>query len=329
MATILFLQGRRVVKAEDIASHFEISLRTVYRDIAALGEAGVPIQGEAGVGYSLMKGYHLPPVAFTTEEASALFTSGKLVAHLTDASLHKQMEGALMKIRSVLPRDHQDYLDRLDRSTEVVNGSINPVPRLAAETLIPVQRAIANKHTLAIEYHGGKNGEVTRRNVEPLGLLYYADNWHLIAYCRLRKDFRDFRTDRIRKLQLSGERFAGHEDFSLKEYLETSRDSEKLPTARVWFESTAMERARNEWSWGLVEELQEKDGFLTTLLVHSEEWLAAWLLSFGTAVRIISPASLQGLVLQKAEKVMRLYSETARKSPSKRPVRQVRPSLNS
>src|SRR5215470_11326042 len=129
VAIALRLQSRRVVRAEDIAARFEISVRTVYRDLEALGEAGIPILAEAGVGYSLVKGYHLPPVMFTAEEASALFTGGKFVEHLTDASLRKQMDSALLKIRSVLPRDRQDYLDRLERSTVVVSQGSAPVPR--------------------------------------------------------------------------------------------------------------------------------------------------------------------------------------------------------
>src|ERR1041384_5468072 len=142
VAIALRLQSRRVVRAEDLATHFEISIRTIYRDIAALGEAGVPIMGEAGVGYSLVKGYHLPPVMFTAEEASALSVGGKLVDHLTDASLHKEMETALLKIRSALPRERQDYLDRLERLTAVVAGS-STVPRLSSESLTPIQRALA------------------------------------------------------------------------------------------------------------------------------------------------------------------------------------------
>src|SRR5437870_10711526 len=141
MAMVLRLQSRRVVRAEDIAAHFEISVRTVYRDIAALGEAGVPIMAEAGIGYSLVKGYHLPPVMFTTEEASALSTGGQLVEHLTDASLRRQMESALLKIRSVLPRDRQDYLDRLRRSTAVTVRPADANSRLSSEALIPIQRA--------------------------------------------------------------------------------------------------------------------------------------------------------------------------------------------
>ena len=84
---VMFLQGRRLVKADELAEHFEISVRTVYRDMSALGEAGVPIAGEAGVGYSLVKGYHLPPVMLTADEASALFVGAEMVKQFTDSSL--------------------------------------------------------------------------------------------------------------------------------------------------------------------------------------------------------------------------------------------------
>ena len=126
VAMVLFLQGRRVVRARDLAARFEITERTVYRDIAALGEAGVPIMGEAGVGYSLMKGYQLPPVMFTADEATSLFVGGELVKQLTDASLQVPMVSALEKLRAVLPRDRQDHVERLAQRTLVFG---RPAPR--------------------------------------------------------------------------------------------------------------------------------------------------------------------------------------------------------
>src|SRR6266581_1653555 len=260
MAIVVRLQSRRVLRAEDIAAHFEISVRTVYRDIAALGEAGVPIMAEAGVGYSLVKGFHLPPVMFTAEEASALSLGGVLVEHLTDASLRKQMDSALMKIRSVLPRERQDYLDRLERSTAVVSRGLTPIPRLSSETLIPVQRALAERRVLAMDYQGLQRREMTKRHVEPLGLVYYADHWHLIAYCRLRRDVRDFRTDRICKLQMQSEYFTGHADFSVKRYLDAASQQGKFETARVRFKPEVIELVRREWSCRLVEEKTDSEG---------------------------------------------------------------------
>jgi predicted DNA-binding transcriptional regulator YafY len=319
MAMVLRLQSRRVVRAEDLAAHFELSIRTVYRDIAALGEAGVPIMAEAGVGYSLVKGYHLPPVMFTAEEASALSIGGKLVEHLTDASLRKPMESAVTKIRSVLPRDRQDYLDRLDRSTAVIAPGSNAVPRLSSETLIPVQRALAERRVLTLEYRAGQRRDVTRRQVEPLGLVYYADNWHLIAYCRLRRDVRDFRTDRILQLQPRNELFTGHADFSLTRYLESEKHDGKFEMARIRFKPEVIERVVREWSSGLVEQNAERDGIVVTLLACSLEWLAGWVLSFGSTAEVLAPERLKQLVAAEAEKVAAKYRPARQLTPAERP----------
>jgi len=309
MAMVVHLQGRRLVRAEDIAAHFEISVRTVYRDIVALGEAGIPIMGEAGVGYGLAKGYHLPPVMFTAEEASALFMGGKLVDYLTDASLRKQMESALLKIRSVLPRDRQDYLDRLERSTAVVarGHALAPIPRLSSHALIPIQRSLAERRVLAIEYHGAQRREVTMREVEPLGLVYYSDNWHLIAYCRLRRDVRDFRTDRICRIESRGEVFSGHAEFSLKRYLETAARGGKFEAAQVKFHTETMERVRREWHCRLVEEQTQADGVVVTLLAYSLEWLADWIFSFGSKAEVLAPKRLAELIAAEAENVGAKY----------------------
>ena len=307
MAIVVRLQSRRVVRAEDIATDFEISVRTVYRDLLALSEAGIPIVAEAGVGYSLMKGYHLPPIMFTAEEASALFTGGKLVERLTDASLRKQMESALLKIRSVLPRDRQDDLDRLERSTVIVPPAPTPTPRLASEALIPIQRALAQRRVVAMDYQAAQRRDLTQRQVEPLGLVYYADNWHLIAYCRLRRDVRDFRTDRIHKLQLRNEIFAGHADFSLRRYLEAAAQEGKFQAAKVKFKPDVMSRVRNEWHCRLVEEEVEADGVVVTLLAYSLDWLAGWIFSFGAKAEVRCPEELRQAVAAEAEMVAATY----------------------
>lgn len=308
MAIALRLQSRRVVRAEDLAAHFEISVRTVYRDLAALGEAGLPILAEAGVGYSLMKGYHLPPVMFTAEEASALSIGGTLVEHLTDASLRKQMDSALVKIRSVLPRDRQDYLDRLERSTVIVSRTSTPPPRLASEALTSIQRALAERRVLALHYRGANRTEVTQRQVEPLGLIYYGENWHLIAFCRLRQDVRDFRTDRIVRFQLQNQLFSGHDDFSLERYLETERYKGDFEIVRIKFQSHVMERVHREQLWGLVEEKPGPQATELTLLDSSPECLVSWVLSFGSSAEVLAPARLQQLVAAEAAKVASKYA---------------------
>ena len=309
MATVVYLQGRRVTRAEDMAAHFEISVRTMYRDLAALGEAGIPIMAEAGVGYCLVKGYHLPPVMFTAEEAGALFMGGKLVEQLTDASLRKQMESALLKIRSVLPRERQDHLDRLERSTAVMGKHSVAVARMASEALIPIQQALAERRVLALDYLGGERRELTRRQVEPLGLIYYADNWHLIAHCRLRRDFRDFRSDRICSLRLLNEVFTGHTDFSLSEYLETSSREDGLETVAIRFKREVMEYVRRDWNTRVEQEKEEANGEVAvTLRIHALESFASWILSFGDKAEVVSPERLKSVVAAEAAKVVAKYA---------------------
>lgn len=306
MAMVVQLQSRRLVRAEEMAAHFEISVRTVYRDFAALSEAGIPIVAEAGVGYSLVKGYHLPPVMFTTEEASALSLSSKLVDHLTDASLSKSMSSALLKIRSVLPRDRQDYLDRLDQATLVVARGSATNPRFSSEALVPIQRSIVERRVVILEYRAKEKSDSTRRAVEPLGLVYYADNWHLIAFCRLRGEVRDFRTDRISKFEVSSEQFSPHEDFSLKGYLESCCEcAQELACLR--FKPAQLDRVRRESHFGVIEEKPDGDGVIVTMLAGCFEAFTGWILSFGDSAEVLAPKHLRDRVAGEALKVASRY----------------------
>ena len=309
VAIVMRLQGRRVVRAEELATHFEISVRTVYRDIAALGEAGVPIAGEAGVGYSLVKGFHLPPVTLTADEATALFVGGELVKQFSDASLHGPMAAAIDKLRAVLPRDKQEHVERLARQTVVVGRPGNSAADPAAQPwLLAVQRGVAQRRVLRMTYRGRERAAETARDVEPLGVVCYSGAWYLVAWCRLRKDVRHFRVDRIQTLTLLDELFPVRGDFSLAKHLaeQVSRD-EVLPV-RVWFARTVQERARRESYATLVEETRRDGGAEFSFTTYSLEWLARWILSFGVDAEAVAPAKLRALVGAEAEKVARRYA---------------------
>ena len=304
VAMVLFLQGRRVVRAEDLAARFEINIRTVYRDIAALGEAGVPISGEAGVGYCLMKGYQLPPVMFTAEEASALFVGGELVKQFTDASLQGPMASALDKLRAVLPREHQDHVEKLVSRT-IVRGRVGrAAPEVGSQRwMVTVQQGVVLRRVLRMTYRGLERDEDTQREVEPLGVVFYGGYWSLVAWCRLRKDFRHFRIDRIQRLELLPLTFPPREDFSLAEHMNRSgMDSQSLPV-RVWFHAYAQERAQRESYATLIEAKGRDGGAEFTLYSYSLEWTAQWLLSFGERAEAVAPAKLRRLVRAAAEKI--------------------------
>jgi predicted DNA-binding transcriptional regulator YafY len=303
LATILLLQSRRVVKAEEVAAHFEISLRTVYRDMSALSEAGVPIIAEAGVGYGLLKGYTVPPVMFTAEEAGALFLGGELVEHLTDPSLQAQMRSALLKIRSVMPRAQQDHLDLLKQATALLMPPDSTQP-LTQAVLTQIQNALAKRQVLSLEYRAGGREETTSRAVEPLGLIYYADRWHLIAYCRLRQDYRDFRTDRILSLSVRPETFPPHDGFNVREYIRSWCDENEGMEVKVKFSARVVERARRSCFGGLISEQPVRDGVILTFPVGKLDWITGWLLSFGTEAEVIAPGELRDMLADQAARLV-------------------------
>ncbi|HEX2860821.1 MAG TPA: YafY family protein [Lacunisphaera sp.] len=309
VAMVLFLQGRRVVRASEMAAHFEVTERTVYRDIAALGEAGVPISGEAGVGYSLMKGYQLPPVMFTAEEASALFMGGEMVKQFTDASLQGPMASALDKLRAVLPRDKQDHVEKLVSRTIVRGRTGRNAPDLAGQRwMVTVQQGIVMRRVLRMAYRAPDRAEETQRDVEPLGVVFYGGAWTLVAWCRLRVGIRHFRVDRIRRLELLPVAFTPPEDFSLAEHMARSDAEGESKPVRIWFHHHAQERAQRESYATLVEDRKRDGGAEFTLYSNSLEWTAHWLLSFGDRAEAVAPAKLRQLVRAAAEQVVARHS---------------------
>jgi predicted DNA-binding transcriptional regulator YafY len=218
-AILLQLQSRRLVRAQDIADKYGISLRTVYRDIHALEESGVPIAAEAGVGYSLAEGYALPPVQFTQAEAAALFTAEKLLEKMGDASVNKELQSAMNKIRSVLRNTEKDFLETLEQSMQVHTWRPQQDKSYPNHFISTIQQSLVQQRLISLEYFSLHSNEINLRKVEPIGLCYLTGSWHLIAWCRLRKDIRDFRVDRIRSLQLLDELYEKRKRQSLDDYL--------------------------------------------------------------------------------------------------------------
>lgn len=303
---ILLLQGRRVITAEEIAAHFEMSVRTVYRDIAALGEAGVPIVAEAGVGYSLARGYHMPPVMFTDEEAAALVIGAEVTGQVADESLKRSIGGALLKIRSVLPPDRRDYVTRLERSVNVQFHRTSPL----GTNLMPMQDAIVRRRCLSLHYNAGRRGELTERVVEPLGMVFYARQWHLIAWCRLRSGLRDFRLDRLESWKVIAETFEGHTDFSMEEFVRQQTECDSLTPATIIVARDALERFRGEAPSSILREAPLPDGRVRVeILAYSPEYLSGWLMSFGVRAEVESPPELKQRMREEAVGVAALYAK--------------------
>ncbi len=308
-AILIHLQSKKIVKAEEIANRFEISLRTVYRDVKALMEAGVPIGSEAGTGYFIVDGYHLPPVMFNQEEASAMLVAGKLVEKMTDQSVKKAFESALLKIKSVLNDSEKDYLETLQASVEVGRMPMPESENFPNNFLTDIQKALVNREVLEIEYHSTQE-EMSRREIEPIGIQYYSGAWHVIGWCRLRSGYRDFRADRIKTLISCGKKFDGRNLISLQEYLHSLMLShENLQKAVVVFDKSIYKHKR--YIYGFVSEEDLGDRVRMTFLVDNFNLLARWLLSFGKAVTVEQPERLTETMVEMVEELHEHYRHDA------------------
>jgi len=214
-AIITQLQSKRIVTATYLAERHNVSVRTIYRDIRTLEKSGIPIITEEGKGYSIMEGYHLPPVLFTEEEANALITVEQLVIKNKDLSLVESVSSAIEKIKSILKYSQKGNVDLL--ADRIYFGGNNKQEK-TSDNLMKIQSAIIHFQLLKIEYHSSENNSTTR-NIEPFAIYSINGNFLLIAYCRLRNDFRAFRIDYIIKLIPLEETFTQH-DMTLKEYFE-------------------------------------------------------------------------------------------------------------
>lgn len=213
---LIQLQTKRLVTSTGLAEKFGVSIRTIYRDIKALEQAGVPILTEDGKGYSLMEGYKVPPIMFSESEANALITVEQLVQNNSDRSLIKEYTEAVSKIKAVL-------LYTTKQKAELLSNRIAVSPSTpqtnTSNSLTFIQSALTTFNVVKITYQSAEKNEVTERLVEPFALYYsLQESWTVIAYCRLRKDYRMFRLDRILKMDSLDEHFKPHK-LTLQEYL--------------------------------------------------------------------------------------------------------------
>lgn len=195
------LRGGRLVRARDLADQLEVSLRTIYRDIADLQSTGVPIDGEAGYGYILQPGHDIPPLMFSNDEIAALVAGARLVRAWGGAEMSRAAEEALIKITDVLPETARA------KAARVAVHSIAPDMTDAVRKLIDdLEQAVDETRVLELSY-ADKNGAPSTRRVRPLGLWFWGKAWTLVGWCELRQDFRMFRLDRIRQATLTEHKF--------------------------------------------------------------------------------------------------------------------------
>ena len=204
---------RRAVTAHQIADHFEVCQRTVYRDIQDLMNSGVPIVGEAGVGYLIDKKYHLPPVMFDFDELEAIALGIKMVQTWTDEKFSKVAENALEKIQAVLSESLLNEMQQLTTYSAESNGKIP-----WEVSFSDIRECIRARRKIKFHYTD-LSDKTSHRTIRPLSLVFFGPVWLVIGWCETRKDFRNFRLDRMAELAIPGTTFKDEKDKTLKAYL--------------------------------------------------------------------------------------------------------------
>ncbi|KQR92527.1 DNA-binding protein [Chryseobacterium sp. Leaf180] len=301
-AILTQLQSKPLVRAQDLAEKFEVSIRTIYRDIKTLENAGIPIVGEAGSGYSLMDGFKLPPVMFTKEEVLSFITAEKLMQKFSHQSLGKHYQTAMEKLRSVLRNTDQNLIQSIENQIDVFDYA--PKGNDSVKNTVPiVLESIAERKQLSLDYQGA-NDEISVRNIEAVGVFYEFSYWYILAFCTIRKDFRQFRIDRILKIIKTEIPFS-QEYGKINDHRKTaSRTSIKV---KLLVDKKIVGHLINSKSYyGLTEEKETDKGVEMTFETEwIDEGFPRWLISFADFAQILEPEILK----EKMKDLMQKVSE--------------------
>ncbi len=304
LAIVLELQRKGQQRAEDLAVSFEVSARTIYRDVQALSEAGVPIVAIQKKGYSLSEGYFLPPLHFTTEEALILALGSEFMGHNFDSQYRAAAQAAYRKIDAVLTDELRQEVSYL--TTNIRFFAANPLDEQQLETLRLLRTAIAKQRSVRFKYAKkiATSSEATVRDVDPYSLARLSNDWLLMGYCHLRQDMRVFRLGRMEQLKILEKRFDRPVNFK-PEWI--AADEQRPVEVTALFDSEVAQWVQESRPFSVISEEKTSKGLLLTLRVRDERDIFQWLLSWGKHVRVISPDGLVTLIRQEIEQMTQKY----------------------
>ncbi|MBW7676664.1 helix-turn-helix transcriptional regulator [Chryseobacterium chendengshani] len=289
-AILTQLQSKPIVRAQDLAEKFEVSVRTIYRDVKTLENAGIPIVGEAGSGYSLMDGYKLPPVMFTKEEVLSFITAEKLMQKFSHQSLGKHYQTAMEKVRSVLKYSDRNLIQNIEKQIDIYN--YYPKTEDTIKDIIPtILESIAEKRQLTLEY-GTADSKISERTVEVVGVFFEFNFWYIMAFCTLRNDFRQFRVDRILKIIKTQNPFL-QEYGQINDYRRHGNGN-KTKVRLLVDKKIISHLANAKKYYGLTDEIDTENG---VEMIFETDWIIEgfprWLITFADYAEILEPESLK------------------------------------
>lgn len=305
LAITLELQRNKILRAEELASQFETSIRTIYRDMQALSEAGVPILGAPGQGYSLMEGYFLPPVSFTAEEAVSLLMGADFIEQRLDTYYGIYAKSAKRKIEATLSEPVRNESRLVRETMRLLHVGESSTEELVKTYLNQVRAAILEQCKISFMYSkkmpGADGNRKNKRVVSPYGLTLVHENWVLIAHCDLRQDIRHFRLSRMTELSVLEERFHLPNDFDLSNYQPLdNRDERVIIRANPEIADKIIEEGNF-----YIETMEEgEEDIIFQFRVRYPEEILHYLLSWGADIKVIEPETLRYKIRDVAKKIL-------------------------
>jgi len=306
LSIVLELQAKGWQRAEDLADRFEISKRTVYRDMQALSESGVPVISSPGQGYTLMDGYFLPPLSFSPDEATTLLLGADYMAQTFDAQYQAAAQTAHTKIEAALSDRLREQVRFLENSMHFI--AINPLESSVPPSMLPqIRRAIIQRKTIRFEYQTRypslDQTATTYRDADPYALMHIAQAWYLVAYCHLRKDIRHFRLDRIDAMRVLDQTFVRADDFAMPPHTLEGREI----TVKVLVSHEDARWTQEEPSFYQTKAEEYPEGLVLTFRVRHENEILQWVMSWGSKVRVLEPETLKRKIADEAAAILRQY----------------------
>lgn len=302
LAIVLELETRGWQRAADLGATFGVSLRTIYRDMEALVEAGLPIVAVPGKGYRLYEGFFLPPLTLTTDEAVLLLLGAEAAADGLGVKYQAASRAAQAKLEAILPDRLRGEVATLQHSRRFVpvNAFDDPAEQHGLQTL---RQALTEQRAVQFRYDGTPGGDAAH-TVHPYGLMHVGGAWHLVGYHRERESVRHFRLRSLEALTLLPETFERPQGYALPpDRAAAQRDV----VVRVWFDAEVARWVQEAPSAYITEMEPQDDALLVTLKVQRLAEVLPWLLSWGAHAQVIEPAALQRRLAQEADAIARRY----------------------
>lgn len=305
---ILILQRQPGQKAADLADRLGVSVRTLHRYFGMLDEMGVPVYAERGPygGFSLVRGYKLPPLVFTPEEAVAVSLGTSLAGEMWGTLYHESAQGALAKLENVLPDEQRQEIAWARRAL-VATGMNRADIEALAPSLEKLRRAVRESRRVSMTYHSGSNPHGEQRELDPYALVHRSGWWYVVGYCHLRLALRTFRVDRIVGLSLTDQAFPAPADFNIRVYM--AQELQDAPQLKVQMRFAAQFAHLAQYARGYWETLEEEpDGrVLVTFSAPDIYSAASNALAYGPAVIVLEPPEVCQIVKEWAQATSEFY----------------------